>query len=275
MRYKNNHQRKLWCPGKLVPRVPYLRSASLTLFLLPCSALPQTAAPADRPAMARKTPPPAPPLYQRSREHRTNAVSMIYGVSEIGEPPAPAPPHELHSLAANPSCAAPPRPEQLHPFSLFQWMEKQQATALGLLFRAPDGAERPFLGQNALVWRSGATATCLSTEGTRTVVYGWEWDVGLVVDQNKTTQGEATFLALQAQDPPATILTFGENVNGAIERNSQLQKALTHLWTDWQSGPTGHLSPHFLEHFQEAQNANTTANRQPEIIQAIGSFLNR
>lgn len=274
MRYEHNHQRKLSPPDQPASVTPFLRDASLALLLLlPHCALPQTAAQGQRPIPTAETPAAAPPLYQRFREYRTNAVSMIYGVGEIGKPPAPAIPRDLHPLSANFSCAAPPLPDQLQPFSLFEWMTKQQAADLGILFRGPDGAERPFLGTDALVWRSGALASCLSTEGTRTVVYGWEWDVGVVVDQTSTKHGAATFTALQTQDPPAIILSFGENINGAAEQRPLLQETLARLGTDWQSDPPGHLSPKFLAHFEDARKASPVPH--PETTQPIGSFVKR
>ena len=253
---------------------PVSSRKALLSTLLVC-ALPQGIAQAPgAPAPGRRSQA-APPLYQRIRENSTNAVSMVYGVSEIGGPSLPAIHQGSHTLSTTLACAAPPLPEQLQPFALFQWMEKQKAADLGILFRAADGSERPFLGNEALVWRSGAMAPCLSADGTRDVLYGWEWDVGVVVARTDRRRSADTFTALQTQKPPAELLAFGENVNGSVEQRLSLREALAHLSVDWQANSSGQLSREFLKHFNDAQKAGAWTGQEPKTTQPIGSSLKR
>ena len=259
--------------GQDVQRARQVVSRGVLLAALMMCALPHQRAQAPGAPEPGRHPSSTPPLYQRIREGQGGAVKMTYGVSQIGGPDRSTAHQELHTLSATLACAHPPSREQLKPFALFQWMEKQQAADLGLLFRAADGSERPFLGNEALVWRAGAIAPCLSADGTRIVLYGWEWDVGVAVNQSDPTRRAGTFAALETQKPVTEILAFGENLNGPTGQRPLLLQALTRLSTDWQANTSSRLSQDFLEHFSDAQRASAAAGQGPETIQAIGSSL--
>jgi hypothetical protein len=99
------------------------------------------------------------------------------------------------TLAQPPACATPPTPEQLKAFGHFKGMTVKDAANLNLTFGGIQGQFSD--NSQVVIYRSGKTFTCPSTDGKYLVTYGTEVDGGVAISQI-SLNGSATFAVIAA-----------------------------------------------------------------------------
>jgi hypothetical protein len=104
---------------------------------------------------------------------------------------------QMAFLPQGTQCAAVPDASSLTSFDYFTETDLQDAAGLNLSF-AGIGANGAYSKTSDVVaFRAGQTAECPSTDGKFTLVYGAEWDAGMVISQDSIS-GKASFASLAA-----------------------------------------------------------------------------
>lgn len=264
-------------------RWPNLRRMLLETGLLTAVSVVALAAPPDTaglppnavaPSAAANQSPAFPPLYQRNVSPEATAgigVSMIAGVGDLNHAPGPPRAQRFRRPSLQPQCAVPPASNTLRSFAVFQWMTKQQASALGLASASDSAGD---LGlPSVLVWRAGRIAECESASGKAHVIYGSEWDVGLLVEQRDGSALPATFADLRRATPPPRILAFASSTSG-LGKNAALLAAFHKLASDVETPRPAGPPDRFLKDFAAVRAAGDAAIQEAGAAGPIGYIAN-
>jgi hypothetical protein len=213
----------------------------------------------------------SPPLYQRMHYPRARAgagTSLIAGVGDLTHPPEPLPAQSPRSLKFEPACAQKPDPKALHDFGVFQWITRQQASALDLATSSTDNPVDNSASRDVLVWRAGKMAECDSTDGKSLVVYGAEWDVALFVDERGMGRNPMSFVALSHQVPARRILAVACSTAG-FEKDAPFPASLRTLASHFDTS-AARLTDQFLADFAVAVRQGDSATKQVTTFGPIG-----
>jgi len=139
--------------------------------------------------------------------------------------PKVAPPANL------PACAQVPDASQLKSFGFFSAMSAKDTATLNLTFPIATGSGNFSLDSQVVIWRMGQSAECPSTDGKYTLVYGSEWDAGIIISQTNIS-GNATFAVVAANATiNRTAVSFNFSTAGYTD-DSDLRAANSKLFTD-------------------------------------------
>jgi hypothetical protein len=174
----------------------------------------------------------------------------------------------LRPLSLEPSCAPQPEPKALQHFGVFQWITRQQASALDLGSPAANDSAGNSDARDVLVWRAGKIALCNATDGSSLVVYGAEWDVALFVGERQSGRRPASFTALQHQVPARSILAVTYSSAG-LSKDDPLLTTLGKLAADVDPS-TRSLTDQFLVDFSAARKLGDSAVEQAHDSGPIG-----
>lgn len=105
----------------------------------------------------------------------------------------PAPP----PASPNPVCTNTPPVNQLKSFGYFASTDFEGAASLNLTFPLGGGSGDFKKSSQAVVFRTGQTFECQSTDGKYTVIYGTEFDSGVLINQDSIA-GKANFATVAA-----------------------------------------------------------------------------